>query len=101
MQERAVGFPGPIARAIVERSSARPIEQYFSEFDDRPFAAVPIGQVHRAQLRQEGVWVAVKVQQPYSAELFERDLVLIRRFARLLACCASGFICAGRKASPS
>jgi ubiquinone biosynthesis protein len=85
MQERSVGFPVQIARSIIEEDLGSPIEQYFDEFDDIPFAAVPMGQVHRARLRQEQVWVAVKVQQPYSAELFARDLGPIRWFARMLA----------------
>jgi ubiquinone biosynthesis protein len=83
MQERSVGFDGTIARDIVERDLGAPVELYFDDFEATPFAAVPMGQVHRARLRQEGIWVAVKVQQPYSAELFRRDLVLIRWFARM------------------
>jgi len=84
LQERAVGFPGAIARAVVQQELGAPIEQYFSEFEDVPFAAVPMGQLHRARLRLEDAWVAVKVQLPHSDELFARDLVLIRRLARLL-----------------
>jgi ubiquinone biosynthesis protein len=84
MQERTVGFPPHIARAILEAELGAPVEQYFDEFEDSPFATVPMGQVHRARLRREGVWVAVKVQQPYSAELFARDLQLIQLFARTL-----------------
>jgi ubiquinone biosynthesis protein len=53
MQERSVGFPVQIARSIIEEDLGSPIEQYFDEFDDIPFAAVPMGQVHRARLRQE------------------------------------------------
>lgn len=84
MQERSAGFPAATARAIIEADLGAPIEQLFSEFEDTPFAAVPWGQVHRARLRREGVWVAVKVQQPYLAELFARDIVLSRWFVRAL-----------------
>jgi ubiquinone biosynthesis protein len=84
MQERAAGFPPHIARAILEAELGAPLEQYFDEFEPTPFAAVPMGQVHRARLRRDGVYVAVKVQQPYSAELFTRDLRLIQLFARVL-----------------
>jgi ubiquinone biosynthesis protein len=83
MQERSAGFPGHIARAIVEADLGGPIDQHFAEFADVPFAAVPLGQVHRARLREEEIWVAVKVQQPYLAELFARDIALIRWFARV------------------
>lgn len=84
MQEQPVGFPFPVARRIVEAELGSPLEHYFDEFEEQPFAAVPIGQVHRARLRRDGSWVAVKVQQPYSAELFARDRSLIRLFARIL-----------------
>jgi ubiquinone biosynthesis protein len=83
LQERSVGFPGARARAIIEADLAGPIEEFFTEFDDMPFAAVPWGQVHRARL-QDGTWVAVKVQQPYLADLFSRDIVLCRFFVGLL-----------------
>jgi ubiquinone biosynthesis protein len=84
LQSRATGFPGPLARAIVERELGAPIEQYFDEFDEKPFAVASIGQVHRAHLRQEGMYVAVKVQKPYVDGLFQKDLVFMRWCVRLL-----------------
>lgn len=84
LQNRSVGFPTPLARAIVEADLGAPIEQYFDEFAERPFAVASIGQVYRARLRQEGVYVAVKVQKPYAPEMFARDLVFIRWVVRLL-----------------
>jgi ubiquinone biosynthesis protein len=87
LQSRAVGFPGVMARDIVEAELGGPIEEVFDEFNDVPFAAASIGQVHRAHLRRENQWVAVKVQKPYSAETFARDLVFIEwvvRFLKLL-----------------
>jgi ubiquinone biosynthesis protein len=83
LQERSVGFPGARARAIIEADLGGPIEEFFTEFDDKPFAAVPWGQVHRAQLH-DGTSVAVKVQQPHLEELFSRDIVLCRFFVGLL-----------------
>jgi len=84
LQNRAVGFPTPLARQIIEQDLGAPIEQYFDEFVDQPFAVASIGQVHRARLRQEQIYVAVKVQKPYAPELFARDLVFVRWFVRLL-----------------
>ena len=83
LQEHLIGFPGHIARATIEADLGAPIGDCFAEFDDTPFMAVPWGQVHRARLRRENIWVAVKVQQPYLGELFARDMALIRTFARL------------------
>lgn len=84
LQNRSVGFPTPLARAIIEADLGAPIAQYFDEFGERPFAVASIGQVYRARLRQEGTYVAVKVQKPYAPEMFARDLVFIRWFVRLL-----------------
>lgn len=84
LQNRSVGFPTPLARQIIEADLGAPIEQYFDEFGDRPFAVASIGQVYRARLRQEGKYVAVKVQKPYAPEMFARDLVFIRWVVRLL-----------------
>ncbi len=82
LQNRSVAFPTPFARRILEEELGAPVEHYFDEFADRPFAVASIGQVYRARLRQEQVYVAVKIQKPYSAELFARDLMLIRWIVR-------------------
>src|SRR5581483_9928495 len=64
LQHRAVGFPSALALAAVEAALGRPIDEVFDVFEERPFAAASIAQLHRAHLRREGVWVAVKVQRP-------------------------------------
>ena len=47
----------------------------FEQFDEKPFAAASIGQVHRARYNQEEV--AVKVQYPKIEEAIKSDLDLI------------------------
>lgn len=47
--------------------------EHFQEFDDKPFAAASIGQVHRARLL-DGTDVAVKIQYPGVAESIESDI---------------------------
>lgn len=49
-------------------------EAYFKTFDDRPFAAASIGQVHRAELRSNGMPVAVKIQYPGVARSIGSDI---------------------------
>lgn len=49
-------------------------ETYFKTFDDRPFAAASIGQVHRAELRSNGMPVAVKIQYPGVARSIGSDI---------------------------
>lgn len=79
LQARRFGFPPAEARRIVEEDLGGPIDRYFDEFEDAPFAVAHIAQVHRARLRAEQKYVAVKVQQPDVAAVFARDLVHIRR----------------------
>jgi len=78
------GFPAADARRILEEELGAPISQYFDEFSDVPFAVAPIAQVHRARLRQEQRYVAVKIQQPYIDAIFARDLAHISRIVRLI-----------------
>lgn len=77
LQYRAEGFPTEVARKIIEADLGAPIEVLFDYFDDHPFATASIAQIHRARLRQEKIWVAVKVQRPYLKEKFRQDLQLI------------------------
>jgi ubiquinone biosynthesis protein len=81
---RRSGFPAADARRILEEELGAPISQYFDEFSDVPFAVAPIAQVHRARLRLEQRYVAVKIQQPYIGEIFARDLAHISRLVRLI-----------------
>jgi ubiquinone biosynthesis protein len=84
LQYQAVGFPGATAREIVEAELGAPLDTVFADFAEAPAAAASIAQVHRARLRREGVWVAVKVQRPGIRKTFDRDMAVIRRI--VLAC---------------
>ncbi|KAH8411381.1 hypothetical protein KR215_003037 [Drosophila sulfurigaster] len=48
--------------------------QRLSSFDDKPFAAASIGQVHRATLQDSGMEVAIKIQYPGVAQSIESDI---------------------------
>ncbi len=82
LQYQAVGFPPAISRAIVEEELGRRIDDVFDVFEDEPIAAASIAQVHRAHLRREKAWVAVKVLRPHVGEDFARDLAVARRWIR-------------------
>ena len=84
LQYSATGFPTEEARRIIERELGATVESCFEEFSERPFAVASIGQVYRARLRDEGNWVAVKVQRPHIAEMFRRDFAVIHRITDLL-----------------
>lgn len=65
----------------LDRSLQRPHEEVFTSFDQRPFAAASIGQVHLAELKS-GERVAVKVRRPGIVPLIERDMEIAERWAR-------------------
>lgn len=74
---QTTGFPPEIARKVVEDGLGRPIDELFSYWEDMPFAAASVSQVHHARLRKKGVAVAVKVQRPGIDEMLTRDMKLI------------------------
>jgi predicted unusual protein kinase regulating ubiquinone biosynthesis (AarF/ABC1/UbiB family) len=67
----------PVSFAKLERlvtgELGGPLSEFFSEFDQRAFAAASIGQVHRATTT-DGDEVVVKIQYPGVAEAVETDL---------------------------
>jgi ubiquinone biosynthesis protein len=76
-------FPGEAARAIVERELGAPVGELFATFEETPFAAASVAQVHRATL-SDGRAVIVKVQRPDIEDTVASDLALLRYGARLL-----------------
>lgn len=84
LQYAAKGFPGSLAKVVVEHELGGPLSQFFSEFDEHPFAAASIAQLHMAKLRGSGHTVAVKVMRPYAPLIFEQDLKAIRFMAFLM-----------------
>ena len=73
LQDRVPPQPSVLMERAVARELDRPASEVFSEFESEPIAAASIAQVHRARLT-DGRPVAVKVQYPSVAALFEADL---------------------------
>ncbi len=82
-QDNAVGIEWNEARQVVEKDLGRKIKEIFKEFDETPFAAASIGQVHRA-VTKTGDIVAVKVQYPEAREAIVTDLKNSQSLASLL-----------------
>lgn len=74
-------FPGEEAQAIFEEEIGVSTRTAFATFDDSPFAAASLSQVHRATLR-DGTEVAVKIQRPNLDEGVSRDLDALDALAR-------------------
>src|SRR6516225_2553636 len=83
-QARRLRCPFEAARRIAEAELEGELSQIFDAFDEKPFAAASIGQLHRAHLRYEKVWVAVKIQRPFVAHTINKNLLFIKRVTSML-----------------
>lgn len=90
LHDRATGFPFEDVRRIVEEELGVPLEAVFSRFEEHPFAAGSIGQLHEGELRGSGLRVAIKVQRPDVARSFKADLQVMSFMAGLAS--ASGMM---------
>jgi predicted unusual protein kinase regulating ubiquinone biosynthesis (AarF/ABC1/UbiB family) len=72
LQDSTTPMAPALVRSIVERELGKPIGELFASWDDEPFAAASIGQVHRARLH-DGTELAVKVQYPDIDKAFASD----------------------------
>lgn len=77
LQKDAPPMPYVQIRTQVERELKAPIDELFTEFEEVPFAAASIGQVHKATL-PSGQKVVVKVQYPDVDENCDSDLKQVR-----------------------
>ncbi len=73
LQDRTVGMAPDVAAQVVREELGAPPGELFAEWDESPFAAASIGQVHRARLA-DGREVAVKVQYPGIDRAIASDL---------------------------
>lgn len=81
LQDDVAPFAAAAARPLIERELGRAIDEAFSEFDETPFAAASIAQVHRARLRN-GREVIVKVRRPGIRAQIDRDMRLLMAVLR-------------------
>jgi ubiquinone biosynthesis protein len=82
LQDRVPPFPADEAKDILEDIYGKPVDDVFSRFDRKPFAAASIAQVHTAAL-QDGTEVIVKLLRPRVRHLIERDLDVLYALAGL------------------
>jgi len=73
LQGKAEPIDCPAIAGVIAEGLGAPPEEIFAAFEEKPFAAASLGQVHRARLRS-GREVAVKVQYPGVVEAMSSDL---------------------------
>ena len=77
LQGQAPAMHPTLARAQFKGSMGQMPEEVFAEFEDVPFAAASLGQVHRATAK-DGQALAVKIQYPGIRTAIENDFKLLR-----------------------
>ena len=83
LQRQAPAMPFADIKKQVEKELGKPLDQIFRHFEEQPFAAASIGQVHKATL-PNGNEVVVKVQYPGVDDACESDLKQVRLALRLM-----------------
>ena len=85
VQYHAAGFPSELTRKTIEEELGGPLEQFFDKFEEHPFAAGSIAQIHRARLKREDVLVAVRVMRPDIQSIYAKDMALFHTLTKMLA----------------
>lgn len=79
LQDAVPPFSNDIAFKILEEELGCPWQDVFSELSTEPIAAASLAQVYKAKLKENGEWVAVKVQRPDMLATVSKDLYVMRR----------------------
>jgi|TARA_B100000674_G_scaffold74561_1_gene51537 predicted unusual protein kinase regulating ubiquinone biosynthesis (AarF/ABC1/UbiB family) len=82
LQKESPPMPYPMIRRQLIKALGDTPENLFAHFDETPFAAASIGQVHRA-LTKEGEECVVKIQYPGVKESCDSDLKHLKRALKL------------------
>lgn len=82
LQKASPPMPYALIRRQIIKALGEPPEALFAEFNETPFAAASIGQVHRA-ITKDGREVVVKIQYPGVKESCDSDLRHLKRLLKL------------------
>jgi ubiquinone biosynthesis protein len=80
LQNTVPPFAAERAHAVIRTELQRPTEELYASFEDEPFAAASLAQVHRAVL-PDGRDVVVKVQRPDVQTMVAADLGVMQDLA--------------------
>ncbi|MBF5055608.1 hypothetical protein Y5W_00902 [Alcanivorax sp. 521-1] len=82
LQNASAPMPFHVIRRQLERELGGPVAEHFQDFQETPFAAASIGQVHRATTL-DGEEVVVKVQYPAVKASIDSDMKHLKRILKL------------------
>jgi len=89
LQHRAPPMTPALAASVIKEELGGRPQEIFAQWDDLPFAAASIGQVHRA-ITRDGRAVAVKVQYPGIARSITSDLRNVGLLRRIVGAAFPG-----------
>lgn len=84
LQQNVKPMPTAEILSTMMRELGQDPHQYFKYFSEEPIAAGSIGQVHRAQLRDTGEEVVVKILRSDVTRIMNKDLDILLHFAMWL-----------------
>ncbi|MCH2558013.1 MAG: AarF/ABC1/UbiB kinase family protein [Alcanivorax sp.] len=82
LQNASAPMPFHVIRRQLEKELGGPVAERFADFQETPFAAASIGQVHRATTL-DGEPVVVKVQYPAVKSSIDSDMKHLKRILKL------------------
>ena len=83
LQDQVPPFPSHVAKALIENEFQKPLKTLFHSFEETPFAAASIAQVHRGKTH-DGKWVIIKIQRPEIDLIIQKDLEILLDLAKLI-----------------
>ena len=69
-------------KEVIESELGKPLDEIFSKINETPIGSASIGQVYKAKLKENGEYVAVKVQKPNSYEIVKSDIEIMKFLAK-------------------
>lgn len=85
LQDKVDPFTKPDIASIISAALGKPMSTVFKEVDPIPLASASIAQVHGAVLLN-GDQVVLKILRPNIKKIIDRDLALLKTFARRASC---------------
>ena len=78
-------FSNNKSRKIIESELGGSIEDFFKDFEESPFAAASLAQVHKATLKSNSQKVVIKILRPNIRREVERNISILKSFASIFS----------------
>jgi ubiquinone biosynthesis protein len=82
LQSHVKPFPFEKIRKVLEQELKGKIDDYFDIIVEKPIGSGSIAQVHKARLKENGEWVALKIQRPGIEKALKTDLEILSWLSR-------------------